>query len=136
MLKLHPGVLSEGEVKAVRQRLEGVPALVVGLLYGSGLRLMEALRLRVKDLDFERRELLVRDGKGGKDRLTLLPQSQMADLRQHLLEIRRLHQGDLAAGLAVGVSPAETLAGSHNRGPGKTPPRPHRGAASRETGGG
>ena len=93
-----PVVLSEGEVKAVRQRLEGVPALVVGLLYGSGLRLMEALRLRVKDLDFDRRELVVRDAKGGKDRLTMLPQSQMAALRQHLLEVRRLHQGDLAAG--------------------------------------
>jgi len=93
-----PVVLSEGEVKAVRQRLEGVPALVVGLLYGSGLRLMEALRLRVKDLDFERRELVVRDGKGGKDRLTLLPQSQMAALRHHLLEVRRLHQRDRAAG--------------------------------------
>jgi integron integrase len=91
-----PVVLSEGEVKAVRQRLEGVPALVVGLLYGSGLRLMEALRLRVKDLDFERRELVVRDGKGGKDRLTLLP--QMAALRHHLLEVRRLHQRDRAAG--------------------------------------
>lgn len=93
-----PVVLSEGEVKAVRQRLEGVPALVVGLLYGSGLRLMEALRLRVKDLDFERRELVVRDGKGGKDRLTMLPQSQIAALRHHLLDVRRLHQGDLAAG--------------------------------------
>lgn len=91
-----PVVLSEGEVKAVRQRLEGVPGLVVGLLYGSGLRLMEALRLRVKDLDFERRELVVRDAKGGKDRLTMLPQSQMAALREHLLDVRRLHQGDLA----------------------------------------
>jgi integron integrase len=91
-----PVVLSEAEVKAVRQRLEGVPALVVGLLYGSGLRLMEALRLRVKDLDFDRRELVVRDGKGGKDRLTMLPQSLMVALRQHLLEVRRLHQGDLA----------------------------------------
>ena len=66
-----PVVLSEGEVRAVRERLEGEPALVVGLLYGSGLRLMEALRLRVKDLDFQRRELAVRDGKGGKDRLTM-----------------------------------------------------------------
>jgi integron integrase len=60
--------------------LSEVPALVVGLLYGSGLRLMEALRLRVKDLDFDRRELTVRDGKGGKDRLTLLPQSLATDL--------------------------------------------------------
>jgi integron integrase len=93
-----PVVLSEAEVHAVRERLEGEPALVVGLLYGSGLRLMEALRLRVKDPDFQRRELTVRDGKGGKDRLTLLPQSQVAGLQAHLLRVRRLHQADLAAG--------------------------------------
>lgn len=78
-----PVVLSETEVRAVRQRLEGDAALLVGLLYGSGLRLMEALRLRVKDLDFQRRELTVRDGKGGKDRL---------------LKVRHLHQNDLASG--------------------------------------
>jgi integrase len=91
-------VLSETEVKAVRQRLEGEPALVVGLLYGSGLRLMEALRLRVKDLDFQRRELTVRDGKGGKDRRTLLPESLIPGLQDHLLKVRRLHQDDLSAG--------------------------------------
>ena len=93
-----PVVLSEAEVRAVRERLEGEPALVVGLLYGSGLRLMEALRLRVKDLDVQRRELTVRDGKGGKDRLTLLPQSVVPALQQHLLKVRQLHQADLAAG--------------------------------------
>jgi integron integrase len=93
-----PVVLSEGEVKAVRQRLEAEPALVVGLLYGSGLRLMEALRLRVKDLDVERRELTVRDGKGGKDRRTLLPESLIPGLQEHLLKVRRLHQEDLSAG--------------------------------------
>lgn len=93
-----PVVLSETEVRAVRQRLEGDAALVVGLLYGSGLRLMEALRLRVKDLDFQRRELTVRDGKGGKDRLTLLPQSLDIDLQNHLLKVRHLHQNDLASG--------------------------------------
>ena len=93
-----PVVLSEAEVRAVRERLEGAPALVVGLLYGSGLRLMEALRLRVKDLDFARRELTVRDGKGGKDRMTLLPQSLVAGLQDHLLQVRIVHQTDLAAG--------------------------------------
>ena len=82
-----PVVLSEGEVKAVRQRLEAEPALVVGLLYGSGLRLMEALRLRVKDLDVERRELTVRDGKGGKDRRTLLPESLIPGLQDQLLKV-------------------------------------------------
>ena len=93
-----PVVLSEAEVRAVRQQLEGEPALVVGLLYGSGLRLMEALRLRVKDLDVERRELTVRDGKGGKDRLTLLPQSLVPALQEHLLQVRSIHQSDLNAG--------------------------------------
>jgi site-specific recombinase XerD len=82
----------EGVVRArTRQRLP------MGLLYGIGLRLMEALRLRVKDLDFERRELLVRDGKGGKDRVTLLPQSQIQALRHHLDQARRLHRLDLEA---------------------------------------
>ena len=93
-----PVVLSEGEVRAVRERLEGEPALVVGLLYGSGLRLMEALRLRVKDLDFQRRELAVRDGKGGKDRLTMVPQSLVPGLQEHLEQVRQLHRSDLAAG--------------------------------------
>jgi hypothetical protein len=93
-----PVVFSEAEVRAVRMELEGVPALVVGLLYGSGLRLMEALRLRVKDLDFERSELTVRDGKGGKDRMTLLPQSLVPELRQHLQRVRQLHRADLAPG--------------------------------------
>jgi integron integrase len=100
-----PVVLSEAEVRAVRQRLEGEPALVVGLLYGSGLRLMEALRLRVKDLDIERRELTVRDGKGGKDRLTVLPQSLVPQLQEHLLKVRQLHRGDLVAGWGRVVMP-------------------------------
>ena len=100
-----PVVLTEAEVRAVRQTLEGDPALVVGLLYGSGLRLMEALRLRVQDLDFERRELTVRDGKGGKDRRTLLPQSQCEPLKQHLQHVRRLHQQDLAAGWGAVILP-------------------------------
>ena len=69
-----PVVLTTEEVRSVLQRLEGCDALVAGLLYGSGLRLMEALRLRVHDLDFNRRELTVRNGKGGKDRRTLLPE--------------------------------------------------------------
>jgi len=93
-----PVVLSEAEVRTVRERLEGEPALVVGLLYGSGLRLMEALRLRVKDLDLGRRELTVRDGKGNKDRLTVLPQSLVPALQEHLLGVRSLHRSDLAAG--------------------------------------
>jgi integrase len=93
-----PVVRSEGEVKAVRQRLEAQTGLVVGVLVGSGLRLMEALRLRVKDLDVERREFTVRDGKGGKDRRTLLPETLIPGLQNHLLMVRRLHQDDLSAG--------------------------------------
>lgn len=68
-----PIVLSQEEVRAVLAHLDGPEALVAGLLYGSGLRLMEALRLRVKDLDFTGQAITVRDGKGGKDRRTLLP---------------------------------------------------------------
>ncbi|MCT0231205.1 integron integrase [Synechococcus sp. CS-1324] len=93
-----PVVLSREEVRAVREQLDGTPSLVVGLLYGSGLRLMEALRLRVKDVDVTRRELLVRDGKGGKDRVTLLPQSLITALEQQLGTVKRLHQRDLEAG--------------------------------------
>ncbi len=93
-----PVVLSTAEVRAVREQLQGPSALVVGFLYGSGLRLMEALRLRVKDLDTQRRELSVRDGKGGKDRLTLLPKSLIPDLERHLTDVRQLHQRDLEAG--------------------------------------
>jgi integron integrase len=91
-------VLTLGEVRAVLERMDGVEALVAGLQYASGLRLLEALRLRVKDLDFERRELTVRDGKGRKDRRTLLPVGVGERLREHLVAVRRLHQLDLAEG--------------------------------------
>lgn len=93
-----PVVLSQAEVRAVRRELEGDPALVVGLLYGGGLRLMEALRLRVQDLDFERKELTVRDGKGGKDRRAMLPASLCEALQEHLEHVRRRHQQDLNEG--------------------------------------
>ena len=87
-----PVVLTQGEVREVLRRLEGEEVLVAGLLYGSGLRLMEALRLRVHDLDFERHELTVRDGKGGKERRTLLPVRLSEELRQHLGAVQQLHQ--------------------------------------------
>jgi integron integrase len=93
-----PVVLTPEEVRAVLERLDGVEALVAGLLYGSGLRLMEALRLRVHDLDFSRRELTVRDGKGGKDRRTLLPSRVGVQLWRRLEEVRSLHRADLADG--------------------------------------
>jgi integrase len=93
-----PVVLTRTEVRAVLQRLDGPTGLVAGLLYGSGLRLLEALALRVKDLDLERREIHVRDGKGRKDRRSMIPQALLAPLRRHLEDIRAQHQGDLAAG--------------------------------------
>lgn len=94
-----PVVLTRAEVRAVLDRLDGTPRMVGLLLYGSGLRLLEALRLRVKDLDFDRGELFVRDGKGQKDRVTMLPRSIHEALRVHLDEVRLLHQRDLDAGL-------------------------------------
>ena len=93
-----PVVLSVMEVRAVLQQLEGPAALVCGLLYGGGLRLMEALRLRVQYLDFAGYQLIIRGGKGNKDRVTLFPQNLMEPLKIHLQEVRRLHQQDLAAG--------------------------------------
>jgi integron integrase len=94
-----PPVLARDEVRRVLARLEGVPHLVVSLLYGSGLRLNECLALRVKDLDFERRQIVVRRGKGQKDRVTLLPAGIADRLRDHLCQVRELHRSDLSRGL-------------------------------------
>ena len=94
-----PVVLTAAEVKAVLARLEGDARLVATLLYGSGMRLMEALRLRVKDLDFALNQILVRDGKGQKDRRTMLPASLAEPLRQHLANAKSLHDADLRTGL-------------------------------------
>jgi integrase len=91
-------VLTRDEVAAVLQELAGVPRLVVLLLYGSGLRLMEALRLRVKDVDLVRREIRVRDTKGGRPRVTVLPEVVVEPLRGHLDRVKRLHQQDLGRG--------------------------------------
>jgi len=93
-----PLVLSRGEVSSILQHLEGVPWLMASLLYGAGLRLLESARLRVKDLDFDRGELTVRDGKGQKDRVTMLPSRLTEPLRAHLERVRRLHERDLAEG--------------------------------------
>jgi len=79
-------------------QFEGTSRLIAGLLYGSGLRLMEALRLRVKDIDFMRNEITVRDGKGGKDRRTMLAATIKPDLTRHLDRVKRLHENDLAQG--------------------------------------
>jgi len=93
-----PVVLTPMEVAAVLDRMSGVPQLMTYLLYGSGLRLMECCRLRAKDLDLERGEVLIRDGKGQKDRITMLPLRLIEPLRLHLEETRAQHQDDLAQG--------------------------------------
>jgi integron integrase len=93
-----PTVLTEDEVREVLGRLDGVHWLVAALLYGAGLRLMEALRLRVQDVDFKRREILVRNGKGFKDRVTMLPDRVASRLPGHLVTVRQLHDKDLAEG--------------------------------------
>jgi len=93
-----PVVLTADEVKRVISAMSGTPQLVVKLLYGSGLRLLEGLRLRVKDLDFEMKQLTVRDGKGAKDRYTVLAEGIIPGLREHLENVRLGHQADLRAG--------------------------------------
>jgi len=93
-----PFVLSEKEVSRVLAALKGLYCLIGCLLYGSGLRLMEALRLRVMDLDFERRGVFVRGGKGGKDRVVTLADELVVPLQRHLEVVRTRHERDLAAG--------------------------------------
>lgn len=93
-----PVVLTKTEVQAVLGRLSGVYWLMGSLLYGSGLRLMECVRLRVQDVDFSRKELLVRNGKGYKDRITMLPLALINPLREHVAQVREQHNQDLEAG--------------------------------------
>jgi integron integrase len=93
-----PVVLTEAEVKRVLGHLHGVKWLMGSLLYGAGLRQRECLMLRVKDFDFAYRQIFVRDGKGGKDRVTPLPESVIQPLQGHLGDVRQLHQQDLAEG--------------------------------------
>lgn len=93
-----PTVLTAAEVDAVLKHLPGGFWLIGSLMYGAGLRLMEGLRLRVKDLDFNHRAVMVRDGKGGKDRITILPQRLVPFLHEHLKSVKLLHERDLAEG--------------------------------------
>ena len=90
-----PVVLTRDEVAAVLRHLSGTPWIMATLLYGAGLRLMECIRLRVKDIDFTYNQIVVRDGKGQKDRVTMLPQHVKAALQQHLLDVQHLHTQDL-----------------------------------------
>ena len=93
-----PVVLTRDEVRAVLQRLDGVARLMAILLYGAGLRLLECCRLRVKDVDFAMNQITVRDGKGHKDRPTMLPAAVKAELGAHLERVREQHQADLRHG--------------------------------------
>jgi integron integrase len=93
-----PVVLTRDEVRAILGELEGIPRLVATLLYGTGLRLLEGLRLRVKDIDFMARLIVVRDGKGEKDRRTMLPKPLTEPIQQQLQEVRGVHEADLAGG--------------------------------------
>ena len=93
-----PTVLTREEVRRVLDALAGVHQLMAKLLYGSGLRLMECVRLRVKDVDFTQRQIVVRDGKGAKDRVTMLPDSLIAPLQEHLRRVQLTHAQDLRTG--------------------------------------
>ena len=93
-----PVVLTRDEVRAVISKLDGTPRLMATLLYGAGLRLLECVRLRVQDLDFAMNQIIVRDGKGAKDRVTVLPAVAKEPLTQHLLKVKRQHEADLIWG--------------------------------------
>ncbi|MDH3317060.1 MAG: integron integrase [Betaproteobacteria bacterium] len=93
-----PTVLTEYEARQLLAGLRGTKWLMASLLYGAGLRLRECLTLRVKDVDFGYRQIMVREGKGGKDRVTILPGSVVEPLQAHLLRVKALHERDLAEG--------------------------------------
>jgi integrase len=93
-----PVVLSRAEVSSLLSRLRGPVWLMASLMYGAGLRLMECVELRVKNINFDRGELTIRDGKGGKDRVTMLPVAMKGPLLDHLQRVKAQHETDLAAG--------------------------------------
>lgn len=93
-----PVILSEIEVSKILQNLSGVPLLMTSLLYGAGLRLSECLQLRIKDVDFQRNQLWVRQGKGRKDRVVPLPQGIKRALYEHMCNVRKIHDKDLSGG--------------------------------------
>jgi len=111
-----PLVLTRDEVAAILRHLEGSEWLMASLMYGSGLRLLECLRLRVKDIDLLRCEITVRDGKGGKDRITLLPGKLTSSIEAHLARVRRRHEVDIAAGVGSVALP-DALERKYSRAP-------------------
>lgn len=100
-----PVVFTRDEVKAILLQLEGKTWIMGQMLYGAGLRLMECLRLRVKDIDFKYKQIMVRDGKGQKDRVTMLPEVVMEPFQRHLLRVRQLHQNELKDGFGTVYMP-------------------------------
>lgn len=104
-----PVVLTRREVRRLLEEMEGTPRLIAELLYGSGMRLLECLRLRVKDVELARREIVIRDGKGRKDRVSVLPARSLAALREHLRRVAELHRGDLEKGYGVVYMPCTGL---------------------------
>ncbi len=93
-----PTVLTAAEVRRLLAQMTGTKWLIASLIYGAGLRLRECLNLRVKDIEFDYLQVIVRDGKGGKDRVTMLPEGLVEPLRQHLVRVKALHEKDLAGG--------------------------------------
>ena len=101
-----PVVFTREEARAVLARLDGIRWVMASLLYGSGLRLMECTRLRVKDVGFDQHQLIVRDGKGGKDRITMLPDRLVEPLKTHLDKVGVLHKKDLSEGFGAVFRPS------------------------------
>jgi site-specific recombinase XerD len=110
-----PIVLTREEVRAALQPLEGVPRLMAHLLYGAGLRLLECCRLRVQDVDFASNQIVVRTGKGEKDRVTMLPAVVKADLARHLEGVREQHGRDLQYGRVGSSSPTRSGGSTQTR---------------------
>jgi len=100
-----PVVLTEQEAMAIIHTMDGVPKLVVGLLYGSGLRISEALRLRIQDLDLDYKQITVRNGKGLRDRITMIPESRIDQIRHHIQKVKNLHKIDLEKGFGETILP-------------------------------
>ncbi len=104
-IKHLPVVFSRGEAAAILNSLDGVPKLIVSLLYGTGMRINECLRLRIKDIDFGMNQIIVRDGKGEKDRITVLPQKLIPQLETHIDKVKKLHTNDLRQGYGRTILP-------------------------------
>jgi integron integrase len=111
-----PAVLTRAEVQRLLAAMSGVKQLMASLLYGAGLRLTECLKLRVKDIDFDYRQIVVRDGKGAKDRVTMLPESAIEPLKKQLAIAKAFHEADLASGHG-GVELPHALARKYPRAP-------------------